>query len=105
MAKTRCFNLNIPYSIMRLGEGVVEDLVAAGIKQDIDSEVARDALVRVTPMSRRGCTELLRPISAEDYSELNGELNRIRADVSDGDIRIRAYYVRRLCQILKTTEM
>lgn len=102
MANTRCFNLDIPYSFLRLGECVVEDLVHAGIESDIREDDTKDALERHVELTKRASREMLRPITPEDYKSLNAKLSELRESVSPDDhLKIRAYYNRGICQVLK----
>lgn len=102
MANTRCINLDIPYPFLRLGECVVEDLVHAGINTDISEDETRDTLERHVELTKRGSREMLRPITPEDYNALNRELRALRESVSSDDhLKIRAYYNRGICQVLK----
>jgi len=102
MANTRCFNLDIPYPFLRLGECVVEDLVHAGIETDISEDATREALERHVELTKRASREMLRHIAPEDYRDLNHRLGDLRESISPDDhLKIRAYYSRGICQVLK----
>lgn len=102
MANTRCFNLDIPYPILRLGEVVVEDLVYIGLTSDIDDEHIRVALERHVSLNKRALKEMLKPIAESDYQSLNQEIDKVRGHVGrDEHLRIKAFYGRGICQVLR----
>lgn len=102
MANTRCFNLDIPYPIFRLGEVVVEDLVSVGLTSDIDDEEIRAALERHVSLNKRALKEVLKPITESDYQSLNQEIDKVRRHIGrEEHLRIKAFYGRGICQVLR----
>lgn len=99
---TRCFNVAVPYPLLRLGEGVVEDLTHLAIGRDVNAEDARECLERNVTVSKRAVKELMKPITSSDYTEFNAAMDEVRPQInSDEQLRIRAFYSRGLCQIFK----
>lgn len=99
---TRCFNVVVPFPLLRLGEGVVEDLVHLSINRDINAEDVRISLERHVAVSKRASREMLKPITDSDCLELNTAVSKVRPHVDPGErLRIRAFYNRGLCQIFK----
>ena len=80
----------------------MEDLVDIGIDSDICEDDAKEALERHVELTKRASREMLRPITPEDYKSLNCSLSGLRESVSHDDhLKIRAYYNRGICQVLK----
>lgn len=99
---TQSINLQIPSTLLRLGESVVQELVVLGLDNDVTPEIINEVLAKDYSNAKRTARALLRIVREEDLVEFNNRLVGLREQVCSSDsLRLKASYARGICQILK----
>ena len=99
---TQSFNLPIPHTLLRLGVGVVQDLVVKGLAGEVTYDHISEVLANDYSNAKRTARALLRIVREEDLVIFNNRLTELRNEVSLNDsLRLNTSYARGICQILK----
>ena len=99
---TQSFNLPIPHTLLRLGVGVVQDLVVKGLANEVTLDDISAVLAKDYSNAKRTARALLRIVREEDLVIFNNRLTELRKDVTISDsLRLNTSYARGICQILK----
>jgi len=99
---TQSFNLPIPHTLLRLGVGVVQNLVVKGLADEVTYDHISEVLANDYSNAKRTARALLRIVREEDLVIFNNSLAELRKEVSlDDSLRLNTSYARGICQILK----